>query len=116
MGYIVAIVVFIILISIRQVNQYERGIFFFLGKFVSIKQPGWRIILPIFTKMEKVDIRVKAVDVPDQKAITQDNVSVLVNAVIYYKVADAEKAILEVENFFHAMSQLAQTTMRKRSW
>jgi len=75
-------------------------------------EPGWRIVVPIFQSFRKVDMRIKAVDVPDQKAITRDNVSVTVNAVIYYRVQSAEKAILEVENFPHAISQFAQTTMR----
>ena len=97
---------------IRQVNQYERGVLFTLGKFRGIKEPGWRIIIPVFQQMRKVDMRVKAVDVPEQKAITKDNIAVGVNAVIYYRVSDAAKAILEVENFIYAMSQLAQTTMR----
>ncbi|KKS38404.1 MAG: SPFH domain / Band 7 family protein [Parcubacteria group bacterium GW2011_GWD2_42_14] len=75
-------------------------------------EPGWRIVVPIFQSYQKVDMRVKAVDVPDQNAITRDNVSVAVNAVIYYKVSSAEKAIIEVENFYYAVSQYAQTTMR----
>jgi regulator of protease activity HflC (stomatin/prohibitin superfamily) len=83
-----------------------------LGKYISTTQPGWRIILPIIQSMSKVDIRVKAVDVPDQEAITKDNISVKINAVIYYKVSDAARAIIEVENFNWAISQLAQTTMR----
>ncbi len=97
---------------IRQVNQYEKGVFFTIGKFTAIKEPGWRIVIPIFQSMQKVDMRTKAVDVPEQKAITKDNISVGVNAVIYYRVSDAAKAILEVEDFIYAMSQLAQTTMR----
>lgn len=105
----------VILISIRQINQYERGVKFMLGKYIGTKDPGWRIVLPIIQTMTKVDIRVKAVDVPDQEAITRDNVSVKINAVIYYKVADAAKAIIEVENFRFAISQLAQTTMRNAS-
>ena len=103
---------FIVLISIRQVNQYERGIKFLLGKYLKTVEPGWCIVWPIFQSMHKVDIRVKAVDVPDQDAITKDNVSVNVNAVLYYKVIAADKAFLEVEDFFYAVSQLAQTTMR----
>ncbi len=110
--FILIIVLFIILISIRQVNQYERGVKFMLGKYISTKNPGWRLVVPIIQSMTKVDIRVKAVDVPDQKAITKDNIAVGVNAVIYYKVSDPAKAVLEVENFFYAVSQLAQTTMR----
>lgn len=109
-----ALVVLIVLALafIRQINQYERGVMFSLGKFTGIKQPGWRIVVPVFQSMTKVDIRTKAVDVPDQEAITKDNIPVRINAVIYYRVANAEKAILEVENFFWAMSQMAQTTMR----
>jgi regulator of protease activity HflC (stomatin/prohibitin superfamily) len=114
MGIITLLVVlfFGALFLIRQVNEYERGVVLTLGKYTGIKQPGWRLIVPIFQRMRKIDIRVKAVDVPDQKAITRDNIPVDVNAVIYYKVRDAEKAYLEVEDFLQAMSQLAQTTMR----
>jgi regulator of protease activity HflC (stomatin/prohibitin superfamily) len=106
------IVGFIVLISIRQVNQFQRGVKFQLGKYVKTTEPGWRLVLPIIQSMTKVDIRVKAVDVPLQEAITKDNVSAKINAVIYYKVSDASKAVLEVENFWYAVSQLAQTTMR----
>lgn len=106
------IVLAIVLISIRQVNEYERGVTFLLGKFHKTKAPGWRLVLPIFQSMRKIDMRVKAVDVPDQDAITKDNISITINAVIYYKVREAEKAVLAVENFFWAVSQLAQTTMR----
>jgi regulator of protease activity HflC (stomatin/prohibitin superfamily) len=103
---------FILLISIKQINEYQRGVKFQLGKYVGTLEPGWRIVIPIFQSLRKVDIRVKAVDVPDQEAITRDNISARINAVIYYKVTDAAKAIIEVENFRHAVSQLAQTTMR----
>ena len=109
---LVAVVVFILLISTKQVNQYERGVKFTFGKFSKIMKPGWNIVLPIFQSYRKVDIRTKAVDVPEQDAITKDNVSVRINAVIYYKVFDASKAVLEVENFYFAVGQLAQTTMR----
>ncbi len=105
-------ILFILLISIREVKQYERGLKFTLGKFTKLAEPGWRLVIPIFQKMVKVDIRVKAVDVPDQEAITEDNISITINAVIYYKVSDAAKAVIEVENFYYAVSQLAQTTMR----
>src|SRR5688572_12448343 len=111
--YIILAIAFVLLVlSIKQINQYQRGVKFTLGRFTGILEPGWRIIIPIFQSYQKVDMRVKAVDVPDQNAITRDNVSVLVNAVIYYKVSSAEKAILEVENFYYAVSQYAQTTMR----
>lgn len=109
---ILAVVLFVILISIRQINQYQRGIKFTFGKFTSIMQPGWRLVFPIIQFHKKVDMRTRAVDVPDQNAITKDNVSVRVNAVIYYRVSSAEKAILEVEDFVYAISQYAQTTMR----
>ncbi|MFH0818972.1 MAG: slipin family protein [Patescibacteria group bacterium] len=102
----------LLVMFIKQINQYERGILFTMGKYSTTYLPGWKIVIPIFQKIHKVDIRVKAVDVPDQDAITKDNVSVRVNAVIYYRVASPEKAILEVENFYYAVSQLAQTTMR----
>jgi regulator of protease activity HflC (stomatin/prohibitin superfamily) len=104
--------IFIIIISIRQVNEYQRGVKFFMGKYTYMVQPGWRIVLPIIQSMSKVDMRIKAVDVPFQEAITRDNISARINAVIYYRVGDAAKAILEVENYFFATSQLAQTTMR----
>ncbi|MDD3662596.1 MAG: slipin family protein [Candidatus Pacebacteria bacterium] len=112
MLYVIGFVIFVLLISIKQINQYERGIRFTLGRFTGMMSPGWRLVIPIFQTYQKVDIRVKAVDVPDQNAITRDNVSVKVNAVIYYKVSDASKAIIEVEDFRHAISQYAQTTMR----
>lgn len=109
---IIGIIVIIFLASIKQINEYERGIKFKLGKFSKIMNPGWNIVLPIFESYKKVDIRTKAVDVPEQDAITKDNVSIRINAVIYYKIFDASKSILEVENFYYAVSQLAQTTMR----
>lgn len=109
---IIVAVVIILLASLRQVNQYERGLKFTMGRFSKIMEPGWRIVVPVFQSYRKVDMRVKAVDVPDQNAITKDNISVKVNAVLYYKVESAEKAILEVEDFMYAMSQYAQTTMR----
>ncbi|HYC34108.1 MAG TPA: slipin family protein [Candidatus Paceibacterota bacterium] len=109
---ILGIVLFIILISIRQINQYERGVKFLFGKYHKTMMPGWRLVWPIIQSYEKVDMRAKAVDVPDQNAITHDNVSVNVNAVIYYKVTSAEKSILEIENVQYAIMQYAQTTMR----
>lgn len=113
MPYIFIFAVVVLLLSfLREVKQYERGVVLTMGKFTGIRNPGWSIIVPIFQSMEKVDMRIKAVDVPDQKVITKDNVSASINAVIYYKVSDAAKAVLEVENFRYAVSQLAQTTMR----
>lgn len=109
---VIIIVIIILLNSIVQINEYERGIKFSFGKFSKIMQPGWNIVIPILQSYKKVDIRTKAVDVPEQEAITKDNVSIKINAVIYFKVFDASKSILAVENFMYAVSQLAQTTMR----
>lgn len=109
---ILVFVVAVILVSIKQINQYEKGVKFMLGKYVGLMDPGWRLVFPIIQSYRKIDLRVKAVDVPNQEAITKDNISVSVNAVIYYKIDAADKAVLEVENFYYAISQLAQTTMR----
>jgi regulator of protease activity HflC (stomatin/prohibitin superfamily) len=111
---IIAVVVIggVLLSFLREVKQYERGVVLTMGQYTGLRNPGWSIIVPIFQSMQKVDLRVKAVDVPDQKVITRDNVSASINAVIYYKVSDAARAILEVEDFKYAVSQLAQTTMR----
>jgi len=109
---IVIILLPIILTSIRQINEYERGILFQYGKFKKVLEPGWNLVLPIIQSFKKVDIRTKVTDVPEQDAITKDNVSVRINAVIYYKIFDASKAIIAVENYHYAVSQLAQTTMR----
>jgi len=109
---ILGIIAFIVLISIKQINQYQKGVKFTLGKYTGLMEPGWKLVFPIFQSYQKIDLRVKAVDVPNQEAITKDNISVSVNAVIYYKVQAADKAVLEVENFYYAISQLAQTTMR----
>jgi regulator of protease activity HflC (stomatin/prohibitin superfamily) len=110
--FLIFVVVAIVLSSIRQINQYEKGVKFMLGKYIGMMEPGWRLVLPVIQSYKKIDIRVKAVDVPNQEAITKDNISVGVNAVIYYKVSDAAKSFLEVEDFYYAISQLAQTTMR----
>lgn len=109
---IIIIVCIILLRSIRQVNEYERGVKFRFGRFNRIMNPGWNLVLPIIESMKKVDIRTKAVDVPEQDAITKDNVSIRINAVLYYKIFDASKAIIAVENYKYAVAQLAQTTMR----
>ena len=104
--------VILLLISIKQINQYEKGVKFTFGKYSGIMEPGWRIVIPIFQSYIKVDMRVKAIDVPDQDCISKDNVSMNVNAVLYYKIVDAKPAIIEVEHYNYAVSQLAQTTMR----
>jgi regulator of protease activity HflC (stomatin/prohibitin superfamily) len=112
LGFLVPIVIIYLLTTIRVVYQYQRGVVFMLGKYTSTYEPGLKLVLWPFQTMRKVDIRVKAVDVPDQEAITKDNISARINAVIYYKVKDAAKAVIEVEHYRHAVSQLAQTTMR----
>ncbi|MFH1637038.1 MAG: slipin family protein [Candidatus Woesearchaeota archaeon] len=111
-GTIAALAGLYLLAGLKIVKEYERGVRFFLGKYTGIMKPGLRVILPVIMSWERVDLRVKAVDVPDQDAITKDNVSLKVNAVLYYKVSESEKAILEVEHYNYAVSQLAQTTMR----
>ncbi len=110
--FVAAAFFFVVLISIKQINQYERGVKFMFGKFHLVMNPGWRIVWPVIQSYQKIDLRTKAVNVPDQNAITKDNVPVNVNAVIYYKVLEAEKAILEIEDFKYAIMQYAQTTMR----
>ena len=102
----------IILVSIRQVNEYERGVKFTLGKFTKMVNPGWRLVFPIIQSMKKVDLRLRTVEVPTQECLTKDNISVGVTAVLFFKVTDASKAILNIESFYYATSQLAQTTMR----
>lgn len=109
---IILLIVIAFLASLRQVNQYERGIKFTMGTYSSTVNPGWRLIIPVFQSMRKVDLRVKALDVPSQDAITRDNVSAKINAVIYYRISDPAKSLLEVENVHYAVMQLAQTTMR----
>jgi regulator of protease activity HflC (stomatin/prohibitin superfamily) len=111
-GTVLVIAVGILAIVLRQVDQYERGVLFTMGRYSRTIQPGWRIVIPLFQSMKKIDIRTKAVDVPDQEAITRDNIPVHINAVIYYKILDPAKAVLEIENYYYATSQLAQTTMR----
>ena len=111
--FIILIVLLILIISsIKQINEYERGILFRFGKFKKVMDPGWNIVIPIIDFYKKIDIRTKAVDVPEQETITKDNVSVKINAVIYYKIFDATKSVLAVENYYYAVEQLAQTTMR----
>ena len=104
--------VFVVIAGVRILNQYERGVILTLGKFSGIKEPGLRWILVGVQKIIIVDLRTKVVDVPDQDCITKDNVSLNVNAVLYYMISSADKAVLEVESFDRAVSQLAQTTMR----
>ena len=102
----------VLLLSLKVIQEYERSVLFTLGKYSKILQPGLRIVVPMIQTHQKVDMRVRVADVPDQESMTKDNISVKINAVIYYKVIDSKKAILEVEHYTYAISQLAQTTMR----
>ena len=111
--YIWGIIILLILIwTIKQVNQFERGVKFRFGRYIGLMQPGWRIVIPIIESWVRVDLRVRTFDVQTQECVSKDNISLKVNAVLYFKVKDAAKAILEVEKFEFATSQLAQTTMR----
>ncbi len=112
MMWLIYICVFLVIISFKVIQEYERGVRFTLGKFTSVMKPGLRLVLPVIQTYQRVDIRTKALDVPDQDCMTKDNISVNVNAVIYFKISDSKKAIIEVENYMYATSQLAQTTMR----
>ncbi len=112
MLWIYILVVVFIASGLKIVQEYERGVRFTLGKFSGIINPGLRFVIPILQTWQKVDIRTKVIDVPDQDAITKDNVSIKVNAVLYFKVLEVEKAIIQVEHYGYAVSQLAQTTMR----
>src|SRR3989338_1879367 len=109
-----AIIVFAVFVvtGLKIVNQYERGVRFSLGKYTGIMEPGLRLVVPIIQSWNRIDMRVVTVDIPSQECVSKDNVSLKVNAVLYYKVAESEKAVLEVEHFGYAVSQLAQTTMR----
>jgi len=109
---IIAVALLFWLTSLKQINQFERGVVYSFGRFTGIMDPGWRFMWPYVQQVTKVDIRTKAVEVPKQEAITKDNVQAKVTAVIYYKVVDPAKAINEVENYYYAVSQLAQTSMR----
>jgi regulator of protease activity HflC (stomatin/prohibitin superfamily) len=113
-GWVVllALVVFIFSNAIKVLYEYERGVVFRLGRFSMVKGPGLRLIIPIVDKLFKVSLRTVAMDVPSQDVITKDNVSVKVNAVLYFRVLAPEKALIEVENYLYATSQLAQTSLR----
>ena len=104
--------IFVLYNTIKILKEYERGVIFFLGRFQSVKGPGLIILIPGLQKMTKVDLRVIVLDVPTQDVISRDNVSVKVNAVIYFRIVDPEKAIIRVANVFEATSQLSQTTLR----
>lgn len=109
---VVAVVLPILASAINILREYQRGVVFLLGRFYKVKGPGLILIIPIIQKMERVDLRTVVMDIPSQDLITRDNVSVKVNAVLYFRVMDPEKCIINVENYFEATGQLAQTTLR----
>jgi regulator of protease activity HflC (stomatin/prohibitin superfamily) len=109
---ILIIVVLLVLSSIKVIDQYERGVVLTLGRFTGIRQPGLRLVVPIIQHMTKIDQRVNTIDIPKQEVITKDNVTVNVDAVVYFRVKDAEKAVLEVANYVYASSQFAQAALR----
>lgn len=108
----IAIVLFVVFASLRVLREYERGVVFMLGRFWKVKGPGLILVLPIIQQMIRIDLRTRVLDVPQQDVISRDNVSVKVNAVIYYRILDAERAVIQVEDYQSATSQLAQTTLR----
>lgn len=109
---IAGFVLLVLAVSLKIFREYERGVVFFLGRFQSVQGPGLRVIVPVIQQMVRVDLRTRVHDVPEQDVISRDNVSVKVNAVVYFRVMDAEKAVIQVEDFLAATSQLAQTTLR----
>jgi regulator of protease activity HflC (stomatin/prohibitin superfamily) len=109
---VVVLIVMFLAAAIRILNEYERGVIFRLGRIIDTKGPGLIILIPVIDRMVKVDLRIITMDVPPQDVITRDNVSIKVNAVIYFRVMTANQAVVEVENFLYATSQLAQTTLR----
>lgn len=111
-GSILFLLIALFLSAFRILREYERGVIFLLGRFYKVKGPGFIIVIPFIQQMVKVDLRIVVMDVPSQDVISRDNVSVKVNAVIYFRVIDPQKAIINVENYLQATSQLAQTTLR----
>jgi regulator of protease activity HflC (stomatin/prohibitin superfamily) len=111
-GVVGGLLVVFVASAIRVLREYERGVIFQLGRFWKVKGPGLIIVIPVIQQMERIDLRLVTMDVPTQDVISQDNVSVQVNAVVYFRVIDPEKAVINVEHFFNATSQLAQTTLR----
>ena len=112
-GYVVVAILVVLLFSgIKILREYDRGVVFMLGRFWKVKGPGMIFIIPVVQQMVRVDLRTIVMDVPEQDVISRDNVSVKVNAVLYFRVIDPERAIIQVENFLEATSQLAQTTLR----
>ncbi|HAG74174.1 MAG TPA: hypothetical protein DCY18_11295 [Thauera sp.] len=112
LGPLILLLLFLVIAALKVLREYERGVIFMLGRFWRVKGPGLVIVIPGLQQMVKVDLRVVTMDVPSQDVISRDNVSVKVNAVVYFRVVDPQKAIIQVEDYFNATSQLAQTTLR----
>lgn len=110
--YLISVAAVLLLSTLKVVNQYERGVVLTLGKFTGLRQPGLQIIVPVFQRMIRVDTRTNTIDIPKQEVITKDNVTVNVDAVVYFRVSNAEKAVLEVGNYIYASSQFAQAALR----
>ena len=111
-GIVIAAIVLLIMSSLKILQEYQRGVVFFLGRFYGVKGPGLVIVIPVLQQMVKVDLRTVVMDVPPQDVISHDNVSVKVNAVIYFRIVEPDRAVIQVENPYEATSQLAQTTLR----
>ncbi|MCD6199588.1 MAG: slipin family protein [Deltaproteobacteria bacterium] len=112
LAFLLFLIIAFLISAIRILNEYERGVIFRLGRVIKTKGPGLIILIPVIDKMRKIDLRIITLDVPPQDIITRDNVSVKVSAVVYFRVLDSRRAVIEVENFLFATSQLAQTTLR----
>jgi len=111
-GTIVIILILVILLSFRVLREYQRAVVFMLGRFWKVKGPGFFLLIPVIQQMVRIDLRTVVMDVPPQDVITRGNVSVKVNAVVYFRIIDPAKAVIQVENYYQATSQLAQTTLR----
>src|SRR5687767_1094554 len=112
LGGLLVLIAVLVFASLRILREYQRGVVFMLGRFMKVKGPGLIVIIPGIQQMVRVDLRMVVMDVPSQDVISRDNVSVKVNAVLYFRVVDPERVIIQVENFLSATSQLAQTTLR----
>ncbi len=111
-GFWIIVAIFVVISSLRVVDQFERGVVLTLGKYTGLREPGLRLVVPFIQKMTKVDVRSTPIDVPKQEVITKDNVTVGVDAVVYFRVIDASKAVLETTNYIYATSQFAQAALR----
>jgi regulator of protease activity HflC (stomatin/prohibitin superfamily) len=112
MVYVIAVIIVIILMGVKVVQEYERGVVFFLGRFVGVRGPGLIIIIPILERMAKVSLRTITMEIPSQRIITKDNVSIDIAAVAYYHIVNPEKSVMQIENVYNAVNQIAQTTVR----